>query len=152
MAVSAGFFLAAWYLHPSLLTGKLMVLMASAPTLVLSVGLYLFRSLGSVGSGGLNEREASSLAWRKADIRRRLYRLGAFALATSTCLALVVADGLQATTPILAFITGALIGLMFQYLIVLVSWLEQLSAFRDDQERRSAVAKQREHALKGLKS
>ena len=151
MVVAAGCFFVTWYVNPSWLTGRVAVSMASAPTLVLAVGLYLFRSLSNLNGVGLSEREANNLVWRKAEIRRRLYRVGGFALATSAVLAFIVALELQATTPLLALMTGALIGLMFQYLIVLVRWIEQLSTFRDDQERRAVVARQRENSLKALK-
>lgn len=152
MTVLAGaaLFLAAWHLFPEILTGKLVTMLTSTPALVLSLGLLVLRKLSGLSGAGLNEREVNRLMWKKADARHRLYRMGGFALATLVALSFIFAKDFQTSSPLLAALTGALVGLMFQYLIVLLKWLEQVSAFQDEQERRATIAKQRESTLKAL--
>lgn len=119
---------------------------------ILTLEVIAFRQLSTAtGTGVLKGSEIERLNMKRAEIRRRIYLTSALIIAcTVTLFVLGIVVGSHSEYEWIPFAVGLLIGIGINYIAVIVSWINQLSAFADGLRQREQQQKDFADQLKRL--
>ncbi len=140
-----------WTMSPDIISASNMRYLGGVFLVVWGLAFNFFRKCSDLSAlPGLNGHEQERLVWKLADIRKRIWWIGAIGLIAG-CLVWFFGSVPQHSRPELAPLSiGLLVGIGLSYLVILPGWFNELHAFTDAVRLREDKKRRTEQALKQI--